>query len=127
MLLILLPDVYFKVAISDGQEFPTNSTILWGTVLENVGGGYNASTGMFVAPLGGSYHFTATVMSTEPQDRAYLTLKVKGMELCSALARGFRLETGVCSHVMRLAAGEEVWVIISSNYHQNLCSQRPNL
>ena len=81
--------------------------------MENVGGGYDAATGKFVAPQPGSYHFTVTVMNKNPHDLAYMTLKRNGMTVCRALAagRGSTLQTGVCTRVVQLAAGDEVWVI----------------
>ena len=106
-------DIYFKVAITDGQTFPRNSTILWGHVQENVGNGYDAASGRFVSPQAGTYHFTVTVMNINGSDQAYLSLFMKDTGLCSAVAAGEGdiFQTGVCSRVVRLAVGEEVWVI----------------
>ena len=106
-------DVYFKVAIDHDQTFPAGSTILWGVVLENVGGGYHAGTGKFVAPQTGTYCFTITVMNKNPHDLAYMTLKKNDVGLCYAVAAGrsSTLQTGVCARVVHLTARDEVWVI----------------
>ena len=105
--------MYFKVAITDGQTFPPNTTIVWGHVQENVGGGYNEVSGKFVAPQAGTYRFTVTIMNKNPSDLAYMSLKMDGVHLCSALAagQGSILQMGVCTRVVQLAAGGEVWVI----------------
>ena len=105
--------MYFKVAITDGQTFPPNTRIVWGNVQENVGGGYDAASEKFAVPQAGTYHFTVTIMNKNPSDLAYMSLKTDGIHLCSALAagQGSFLQMGVCTRVVQLAAGEDVWVI----------------
>ena len=100
------------VAIDLDQNFAAGSTILWGEVLENVGGGYDAASGKFVAPHAGIYRFTITVMNVEVGNMAYLLLMVDDAQSCMALAAGnaAKFQTGLCRHVVHLEAGEEVWV-----------------
>ena len=105
--------MYFKVAIDDGQTFPSDSTILWGDILENVGGGYDAATGKFVSPQAGTYRFTITVMNGALGEGPYMHLIHNGIKSCVAVAAGYasKFQTGVCVRTVPLAAGEEVWVI----------------
>ena len=81
--------------------------------MENVGGGYNSASGKFMALLAGTYHFTVTVMNTANHHNAYMDLLRNGTKLCSALAAGMgaQYQTGVCRRVVRLRAGEEIWVV----------------
>ena len=105
--------MYFKVAINDGQTFPADSIILWGEILENVGGGYNAASGKFVAPQAGTYRFTITVMNRAQGEVLYMHFMHNGINSCAAVASGYaaRYQTGVCVRTVPLVAGEEVWVI----------------
>ena len=105
--------MYFKVAVDDGQTFPADSSILWGEILENVGGGYDAATGKFVAPQAGTYRFTITVMNGVLGHGPYLLLMHNDTKYCAAVAAGFaaKFQTGICVRTVPLAAGEEVWVI----------------
>ena len=107
-----LTEVYFKVNFDEDQIFATNSIIIFGQILGNVGGGYNAITGKFVAPVGGTYRFTVTVMNDAAGEKAYVELMKNGAHLCVALAHGGNAkQTGVCSRVIHVAAGEEVWAV----------------
>ena len=99
--------------IVNGQWFPPGSTILWGEVQENFGGGYNETTGEFVAPLVGTYRFTVTVMNKAADDRAVIQIIHNDVPVCAALAagEGDRRQFAMCSQVVRLAAGDEVSVV----------------
>ena len=104
--------MYFKVTIAADHTFPAKSIILWEDILENVGDGYDANTGKFMAPQAGTYRFVLTVMNAQAGDEVYLHLVVNGAGSCVALASEVeRFQTGVCTQVVRLAAGDEVWVI----------------
>ena len=103
--------MYFTLSTKRGQEFPANSTITWGLVLENVDGGYDAASGKFVALHAGLYRFTVTVMNGAAGDDGYMYMYGDGGLLCRAVAIGDWSQTGVCSHVVRLAGGEAVWVV----------------
>ena len=106
-----LTDVYFRVRLSEDQTFSRGAVIVWGTILDNVGGGYNVTTGKFVAPVGGTYRFVLTVMNGVHGQSAAMAFTVNGDSSCAAFAVGFGyLQTGVCSLVTRLEAGDEVWV-----------------
>ena len=65
-----------------------------------------------MGPQAGTYRFTVTVMNAQAGDEVYLRLMVNGTGSCVALAAGVgKFQTGVCTQVVRLAAGDEVWVI----------------
>ena len=50
-------------------------------------------------------------MNNAAGKQAYVSLKVNGIEICRNLTNGDggAHQTGVCSRVVRLAGGEEVW------------------
>ena len=119
--LLVLTDVYFRVAITNRQTFSPDSIIKFGDVLENMGDGYDVASGKFVAPYGGTYRFTVTVMNDKGGDKAYGQLMVNGTSSCKALAagEGDQYQTGVCSQVVHLAGEREVWVVNPHWSHYN--------
>ena len=96
-------DVYFEVRVTE----------VWGEVRNNVGDGYNVTTGKFVAPLRGVYRITVSVMNDGNNDRAITQIIHNENALCSAMAAGHgdKNQFGMCSQVVCLAAGDEVWVV----------------
>ena len=110
-MLSCLTDVYFRVRISEDQTFSRSAVIVWGRIVDNVGGGYNATTGKFVAPLGGTYRFVLTVMNAISGWSVAMAFTVNGDSSCPAVGTGVGWsQTGVCSQVTRLEAGDAVWV-----------------
>ena len=126
LILHFLTDVYFKVAVTVGQTFPPDSIITFRGVSEIIGDGYDVDSAKFMAPHGGTYRFTVTVMNEDGEENVYAQLMVNGSESCQALAagEGNKFQTGVCSQVVRLAAGDEVWVVnphwsTNNHYHKD--------
>ena len=78
----VLADVYFRAVIANGQTISSDSIIKFDDVSENIGNGYSVASGKFVAPHGGTYRFTVTVMNDHEEGRAYGQLMVNGTESC---------------------------------------------
>ena len=100
--------------VTDGQRFPGGSVIIWGDVQDNIGQGYNTTTGKFVAPSTGTYRFTVTVMNSDPTQHTYMVVRLNRVDLCVALVvgEGDQLQTGLCSRVVHLEAGMRSGLLI---------------
>ena len=125
LVLICLIGVYFKVTFSQTTTSAPPGNIIWESVFENVGNGYNESTGIFTTPRSGIYQFSITVMNPAPSSNShvYLSLRTGDSGICNAVAAEDHFQTGVCSRVIRLQAGQGVWVVNPSGgpyqYHGN--------
>ena len=105
----LISGVYFKVVVRSEQVTVLKESVVpWDGILDNVGDGYNETTHKFTAPVTGIYQFTITVMNSDVF-LTYLFMAVDGAHVCKALAVHDGRQTGVCSRVVRLNAGQEVW------------------
>ena len=88
-------------------------TIVFDNDKINEGGHYNTTTGVYTAPIAGIYQFFAHIRSTP---KANLHLRIDGsryintIENYSAEAEGGELEAEGASAIVRLQAGQTVYV-----------------
>ncbi|XP_052789905.1 cerebellin-1-like [Mya arenaria] len=58
------PEVAFQVVLKKKSEkFHTNQPINFDHVITNIGNGFDIRTGIFIAPIGGVYVFSATILA----------------------------------------------------------------
>jgi hypothetical protein len=82
-------------------------------VINNVGGGYNSGSGVFTAPVGGTYVFFVSVQSYSTEEiRVDIVLNGNSKVRTMAYDNGDKdhYETGVNLVVLRLDKGDTVWV-----------------
>jgi len=94
--------------VANGAEFVFN------TVVTNVGGGYNSSTGRFTAPINGYYMFHYSFLSTNNANAVDTRLRVNGSTLLAAAYSGDSVssyKSGGASAGTFLTAGQYVSVI----------------
>ncbi|KAL4228032.1 Complement C1q tumor necrosis factor-related protein 6 [Mactra antiquata] len=84
-------------------------TIIFDNVFTNDLRGYSGITGIFTAPMNGTYFFTATVMSHSGE---YLETEIcmNGKSLVSMYSYDTHFEQGTNSVVLVLKTGDKVWV-----------------
>lgn len=64
----MLVKVAFTATRTLSQSFTTETAVVFSNILTNIGGGYNAVTGIFTAPLGGIYLFDCKLTDNQNRD-----------------------------------------------------------
>ena len=85
--------------------------LIYTTVLMNLGSGYDVSTGVFTAPVGGTYQFTAQIC-TEVQWWITVAIKVNGGPIAT-VSNGDQNINGTCtsgSGLKKMSLGDKAWV-----------------
>jgi hypothetical protein len=91
--------------------------IIFKEVPVNEGGGFDAATGVFTAPVPGTYTFTASVCSTNSDVRACFTVD----DTLYNYILGTQRATGTGSLSLQLKAGQKVF-LLAGNYENNFDS-----
>lgn len=65
------PIAFFAELSNDMVNPSSGQTVVFDQILTNVGNAYNPSTGIFTAPLPGTYHFNVVLSSPENRDGAH--------------------------------------------------------
>ncbi|XP_053376526.1 heavy metal-binding protein HIP-like [Mercenaria mercenaria] len=92
----------------------THEIIVFDTIITKEGSGYDTSTGIFTAPVGGLYQFTVHVCALTE------TYSVVGLSLAGkvvAAAINYDRDHYICSSVgavVRMNSGEQIWVKCTS-------------
>ncbi|XP_046327039.2 complement C1q-like protein 4 [Haliotis rufescens] len=101
------PDVTFQVSLRSDTSWGNGVVLKFDDVKLNIGGAYNNHSGIFTAPVTGTYQFWANVMVNENTNMA---VEIKGQKL---LGRGY------CYNLHRVASittaallnkGDHVWI-----------------
>ena len=109
---LLIPTVHFNakglrdLSPSDGQ------VVIFHTVIENVGNGYNAGTGVFQAPVNGTYLFNIQLCTYSSQWGRYYLVVDSGDNKITAISyyEANAAATGTSNSVAQyLREGQRVW------------------
>lgn len=109
----MLVRVAFTATRSQSQSFRTAATLVFSNILTNIGGGYNAVTGIFTAPLGGVYVFNCKLTDNQNSDGPSIYFVKNGAYQGSDVGNkgptnSFRSSSS--SIVLELIPGDRVWV-----------------
>lgn len=99
--------------VSLGSPVTTQSrtqTLVCDNVISNVGGGYNARTGVFTAPVAGLYCFlvNASPCHRSEDKRARLSVVLDHRKIAHVYSRGLWWSTGHTA--VQLDVGHKVWL-----------------
>ena len=89
MLQLFTTGVYFKVELTGDSLLDPEVLVVWETVLDNHGNGYQPASGEFVAPRAGIYQFTIATMNAQPNKEVRLEMRFRvsnGNALCQVYA-----------------------------------------
>lgn len=117
--MILDTEVVAFHASLDGPKYTHNHvgmTLTFDDLKTNIGGAYNNSTGIFIAPIHGIYLFSVSVMAPSHADAQGVMVDImkNGVEIGAAFAEGVgNMDQGSISVVTELLIGDEVHVSIT--------------
>lgn len=109
---MLSTPVAFSVRfLTDNRPLTTHSTLMFDYVLYNAGNGYDPTTGLFTAPVSGTYAFFLAAMSSNQHAPIYLSIVKQGNILDEVFAEGTtdNYDQGSTQTVVHVSAGEKVW------------------
>ncbi|KAK2862883.1 hypothetical protein Q5P01_002416 [Channa striata] len=115
-------NVMFTAALQRGGAygpFNTTTTVMYNSVITNIGGGYNQFTGIFVAPVAGVYYFTF-FYHAGGQHGSHLFLCKNGsaiVETSDHSTRADGADNGGNAAFLQLAEGDQVYVRMAANCH----------
>ena len=107
--------IYFKAYLGGNLILDNDKDIIFRDIVDNVGEGYNSTSGRFVAPRSGTYLFIVSVLP-QPGDGAdwkakfpaQVWIKVDGNPTGYAFSLTYCQSSGHC--VAQLKVGQEVWI-----------------
>ena len=106
------PKVAFLAIMEASASVSSVSTILFDTVITNVGNGYNADDGMFTTPYDGIYQFSATMMTGQNGEIwSYFILNGKRIAFIYAHGTEGRHDQGANTVILQLNKGDRVCVV----------------
>ncbi|XP_062596068.1 complement C1q tumor necrosis factor-related protein 3-like [Saccostrea cucullata] len=86
-----------------------SGTMVFPSVITNEGNGYNPSTGIFTAPIGGTYVFFVNVQSYGSQN-IYVDIVLNGSTKVRIMAFTGNYDAGPNLVVLNIQKGDAVWV-----------------
>ena len=97
---------------NDGLALGPSSTLKFDNVVTNIGGAYDPVTGMFTAPLPGTYAFFVSTMAANGHDYLHLAIDQHGTDLALIFAESGNdsYDQGSSLVTTHLDKGQQVWV-----------------
>ena len=99
------------VVVLAGQQ-----TVICDQIITSEGGGYDNKTGIFTAPVSGTYCFmaTSTPYCDSNEEVCRLVIVLDGERIAYLVARGKALST--CHAAVQVKAGQRVWLRANDIY-----------
>ena len=102
--------VAFTARVTSGSSTWNSGTLIFPVAINNIGGGYNPSTGIFTAPTDGQYVFYVTVVEYNKQ-HSEVDIVLNGLSKVRTLGHSdASFQTGANMVVLRLQQGDTVWI-----------------
>ena len=115
-------EVGFSARVSQHlTNLAANQRIVFGTLVSNIGNYYNNLTGIFYAPVSGTYMFYVNILA-EPGHYIETELLANGNLLAEIYSGGAVKYDGPGSNlvIVHLAQGDQVWVKVHVAYSSNM-------
>ncbi|OWF49936.1 Complement C1q-like protein 4 [Mizuhopecten yessoensis] len=105
-----LSNVGFSASLSTTTALGDSQIVVFDTVVTNDGNGYDTRHGHFTAPVAGLYAFSVTVMCYGDESEIHAAIVRDGQKIGVVFANGNHFDNGSKLVVVRLQAGQMVWV-----------------
>ncbi|XP_049923774.1 cerebellin-2-like isoform X1 [Epinephelus moara] len=115
--------VIFSAATGGGDKhigpFNTDKTLIYRTVITNIGDAYSPHTGIFVAPVAGVYYFTIFYHAGGHEQAVLLLCKNNQLMILTSDHRteGDTADNGGNAAILQLQPGDQVYVLLAANSH----------
>ncbi|XP_049424553.1 cerebellin-1-like isoform X14 [Epinephelus fuscoguttatus] len=115
--------VIFSAATGGGNNhigpFNTDKTLIFRTVITNIGNAYSPHTGIFVAPVAGVYYFTIFFHAGGHERAGLLLYKNNQLMIMTSDHRteGDTADNGGNAAFLQLQPGDHVYVVLPVNSH----------
>ena len=106
--------VAFTAGVTSSSTTWNSGTLIFNSVILNVGNGYNPSTGVFTSPVAGTYVFYVTAVEYNKQ---YLVVDIVLNSVSKVRTMGHNdasYQTGANMVVLNLQKGDSVWVMYNA-------------
>ncbi|XP_078392306.1 complement C1q tumor necrosis factor-related protein 3-like [Cetorhinus maximus] len=118
-----VPSVIFHAKVSDGKNPGAKQRLIYDSIIVNKGSAYNPLTGVFTAPVAGTYHFTYSLLGGTHAENTVVHL-MRNEETQSYLHSKLKSEqaqTASMPAILSLNKGDQVWVrLVSGNIWSGL-------
>lgn len=105
--------VAFHAVASSTNHLQSGQTLVFANVRHNIGNGYHASGGIFIAPTAGVYIFSVSVSKYGVSGDVHLSLMKNGVYIVGAYASTQdQSNQGSATVPVQMEIGDEVWVSV---------------
>lgn len=109
--------VRFDARLGTAKPFGPSQHLIFDLMMANEGKAYNATTGVFTAPLNGLYLFVLTLsQSSSSGYPAGASLSNQTTTFCQVDLQTFNNIVKSCESTVYLSQGEQLWVTMLNDY-----------
>ncbi|XP_072326273.1 complement C1q tumor necrosis factor-related protein 3-like [Scyliorhinus torazame] len=112
-----VPSIIFHANVSDGRNpSAPQSYVIYDSVILNKGSAYCPLTGVFSAPLAGTYSFTYSLIggTSSNNTSVYLMRNGSRQSYIHSILGGEQAQTGSMTTILSLDKGDQVWVELAT-------------
>ncbi|XP_072419357.1 complement C1q-like protein 4 [Chiloscyllium punctatum] len=104
-----VPRIIFHAKVSDGVNPSGERRLVYDAVIVNKGSAYNSATGVFTAPLAGTYLFTYSLLGG-PTSEVRLVKNEEDLSYIHTILSTGEAQTGSMPVILTLESGDQIWV-----------------
>ncbi|XP_060701488.1 complement C1q-like protein 4 isoform X2 [Hemiscyllium ocellatum] len=104
-----VPRIIFHAKVSDDLNPSGKRRMVYDAVIVNKGSAYNSKTGVFTAPLAGTYLFTYSLLGG-PTSEVRLVKNEEDLSYIHTILSLGEAQTGSMPVILSLESGDQIWV-----------------